>query len=69
LAASLAGSMALVSEKIKAITIEANEFPDLSAQFNVRGVPRTIINKRFAIDGAMPEQAFVESVLEAAQKS
>jgi hypothetical protein len=58
--------MALASPQIKAICVEANEFPQLSNQFRVRGVPHTVINRRAAFVGALPEQDFVTAVLEGA---
>ena len=58
--------MALASPHIKAICVEANEFPQLSNQFRVRGVPHTVINRRAAFVGALPEPDFVTAVLEGA---
>lgn len=51
---------------IVADTIEATEFPELARRYGVRGVPRTIVNDRDAIEGAVPEAAFLRSVLAAA---
>ena len=63
---SLANRMALASPHIKAICVEANEFPQLSNQFRVRGVPHTVINRQAAFVGALPEPDFVTAVLEGA---
>ena len=63
---SLANRMALASPHVKAICVEANEFPRLSNQFRVRGVPHTVINRRAAVVGAFPEREFVAAVLEGA---
>ena len=63
---SLANRMALASPHIKAICVEATEFPQLSNQFRVRGVPHTVINRRAAFVGALPESDFVTAVLEGA---
>jgi hypothetical protein len=42
---------------IRAEGIEATEFPDLANQFNVRGVPQTVINAgKGTVVGAVPEQ-------------
>jgi predicted DsbA family dithiol-disulfide isomerase len=35
----------------------------------VMGVPKTIINERVSVDGAMPEDPFVQQVLGAAGKA
>ena len=63
---SLANRMALASAQIKAVCVEANEFPYLSNQFRVRGVPHTVINRKAAFVGALPEPDFVAAVLEGA---
>ena len=58
--------MALASPQVRAVCIEANEFPYLSNQFRVRGVPHTVINRKAAFVGALPEPDFVAAVLEGA---
>jgi len=58
--------MALASPQVRAVCIEANEFPRLSAQYGVRGVPHTVINRDGAFVGALPESEFVAAVLEGA---
>ena len=58
--------MALASTQIKAVCVEANEFPYLSNQFRVRGVPHTVINRKASFVGALPESDFVAAVLEGA---
>jgi len=63
---SLANRMALASPQIRAVCVEANEFPYLSNQFRVRGVPHTVINRKAAFVGALPEPDFVAAVLEGA---
>ena len=63
---SLANRMALASPQIRAVCVEANEFPYLSNQFRVRGVPHTVVNRRSSFVGALPEPDFVAAVLEGA---
>lgn len=63
---SLANRMALASPKVKAVCVEANEFPQLSAQFRVRGVPHMVVNRGSSFVGALPERQFVRAVLERA---
>ena len=63
---SLANRMALASEHVHALTVEANEFPELSRRFGVSGVPRTVINRSGAFVGALPEAQFVETTLKLA---
>jgi glutaredoxin-like protein len=54
-----------LNDMIKGDMIEATEFPHLSQKYNVRGVPRTIINEETYIEGAAPEQMVLQKVKEA----
>lgn len=54
-----------LNDKIKGDMIEATEFPHLSNKYNVRGVPRTVINESTYIEGAAPEQMVLDKVKEA----
>ena len=51
----LAHQMALESPFVQAEMVEATEFPELSMQFNVSGVPQTTINSGAGmVVGAVP---------------
>lgn len=63
---SLANRMAIASPAVRALTVEANEFPELSRSFQVSGVPRTVVNRSGSFVGALPEVDFVAAVLELA---
>lgn len=63
---SLANRIAIASPLVSAMTVEANEFPELSRRFGVRGVPHTVVNRKGSFVGAMPEDMFVASIFEAA---
>ncbi len=63
---SLANRMAIASPHVRALTVEANEFPALSREFGVQGVPRTVVNRSGAFVGALPEEQFVATSLEIA---
>jgi glutaredoxin-like protein len=54
-----------VNQRIKSDMVEATEFPHLSQKYNVRGVPRTVINENNFIEGAAPEQMVIDKVKEA----
>ncbi len=49
--------------------VEATEFPEWADRFNVYGVPKTVINRteEHSLEGAVPEQMFLEAVMEAAK--
>ncbi len=54
--------MAQLNPRITADVIEANEFPDLSQQFNVMGVPKTVINGLQELVGAQPEAQLMAAI-------
>lgn len=64
----LAHQFALESDSITGDAVEATEFPHLAQRYEVRAVPRTIVNETGAIEGALPETRFLEAVLAATQK-
>jgi len=66
LAVRLGHQLALESERIRADMVETTEFPHLAQKYSVLGVPKTIINETVSIDGAVPEDQFLESLLKAA---
>ncbi len=48
---------------IRAEGVEATEFSDLANQFNVRGVPQTVINAGSGmVVGAVPEQNLLAEI-------
>lgn len=59
----LAHKLAIESELVRADCIEAMEFPGLVLRYDVRGVPRTVVNDHAFLDGALPEEGFVSAVL------
>jgi len=63
----IAHQMAVENEKIKADMIEAIEFPHLAQKYGVVGVPKTIINEKREIVGAVPEEVFMEEIKRALQ--
>jgi predicted DsbA family dithiol-disulfide isomerase len=60
---SLAQRFALENDLVQADCIESTEFPELAAKYRVYAVPRTVINGDAAIEGSMPEENFLESIL------
>jgi len=57
--------MAFVSPQITALAVEATEYPDLARKYRVTGVPKSIVNDKVEILGALPEDMFVEQALSA----
>jgi glutaredoxin-like protein len=65
LAVELAHSMAIESPFIRADMVEASEFPHLVNKYQIFGVPKTVINETVSLEGAVPENVFLEHVLRA----
>ncbi len=56
--------MAIENDLVRADMIEANEFPELSEQYEVMGVPRVVINDMSYFEGALPEAQFLQAALQ-----
>ena len=65
----LAQHMSIASERVRSECVEATQFPELSQRYQVRAVPKIVINDRVEFEGALPEPEFLEAVLRAASES
>lgn len=63
-AVRMAHKAAIENDNITADMVEATEFPHLAMRYNVKGVPRTIIDEDYPIEGAVSEMELVEKILE-----
>lgn len=61
-AVRLAHQMAMENKLVTADMIEAIEFPHLAEKYQVSGVPKSVINETVEIEGAVPENIFLEYV-------
>jgi hypothetical protein len=59
----LAHRFALESDLVKADCIEATEFPELAGRYRVHAVPKTVINETASVEGALPEEFFLDEIL------
>jgi predicted DsbA family dithiol-disulfide isomerase len=59
--------LAFEHETIRADMINAPEFPELAQKYSVFAVPKVVINETVQFEGALPEDKFVEKVVQAAQ--
>lgn len=57
--------MAIENDLVRADMVEAIEFPHLAVKYHVHGVPKTVVNETFFIEGAMPEVPFVQQIIKA----
>ena len=67
--AAVANAMALESPKVITDIVEIQEFPELVRRYAVMGVPKTVINDKVRITGAVPENELLRRVLQAARAS
>jgi len=63
----LAHKLAIENEHITADVVEVSEFIDMAQRYQVRVVPKTVMNDRFEIVGAFPEPRFIQEVLKAVE--
>ena len=59
----LAHKMAIASDLVRADAVDATEFPDLADRYQVRGVPRTVVNEIVHIEGAVPEAMLLAELI------
>jgi alkyl hydroperoxide reductase subunit AhpF len=64
-AAVTAHKFAMENELIRAEVIDAGEFPDLAIKHMVMATPKTVINEKVEFVGAVPENLFLDHVLQA----
>lgn len=60
--------MAVENDNIRADGVEITEFPHLAINYQVRGVPRTVINQTQFVDGMVPEAVMLQMLLMALGK-
>ena len=58
----------MANPNIKAEIVECQEFPEMAQAFQVSGVPKTVINDRAEFVGAVPDEIFVNAILQAIGK-
>jgi predicted DsbA family dithiol-disulfide isomerase len=65
----LAQQAAMENELITADTVEISEFPHLAQRYKVMGVPKTVINENFSIEGSGPESMLMSKIREATKRT
>jgi len=63
----LAHKLAIENEHITADVVEVSEFIDMAQRYRVQGVPKTVINDRIEVVGALPEPRYIQEVLKAVE--
>ena len=58
----------MANPHISAEVVEAQEFPEMAQAFQVTGVPKTVINDMAEFVGAVPDEIFVNAILESLGK-
>lgn len=64
-AAGLAYKFALENDLLQADVVDVDEFPHLGQKYGIMGVPKTVINEKIEIVGAVPEAQLLAHVLKA----
>jgi glutaredoxin-like protein len=67
-AARVAHKLAIENEHITADVVEISEFMEMAQRYRVQGVPKTVVNERIEIVGALPEPRFMQQVFAALDK-
>jgi glutaredoxin-like protein len=67
-AARLAHKLAIENEHITADVVEVSEFMDMAQLYRVQGVPKTVVNERIEMVGALPEPRFMQQLFAALDK-
>ena len=58
--------LAIASDNIAAYMVTALKFPHLANRYDVMAVPKVIINEKISFEGAVPEEEFVNFLMQAA---
>lgn len=61
----MAHKLAIESDLITAEAVDAMAFQEMSVQYQIRGVPKIVINDEASFEGNLSEEMFMEQVLEA----
>lgn len=54
---------------ISADMIEATEFQSLSTKYHVQGVPMSVVNEEYNVEGSVPESVLLDKIIEAKQQA
>jgi predicted DsbA family dithiol-disulfide isomerase len=66
--ARAAHAFAMANPNVTAEIVECQEFPEMAQAFQVSGVPKTVINDRAEFVGAVPDEIFINAILQAIGK-
>jgi hypothetical protein len=59
----MAHEMAFANPNITSYAVEVTEYPDLARRYHVNAVPKTVVDDKVEILGALPEPDFVAQAL------
>jgi len=62
--ARAAHAFAIANPHVKAEVVECQEFPEMAQAYGVSGVPKTVINDKAEFVGAVPDEIFVNAILQ-----
>jgi len=64
----MAHAAAMLNPRIRADVVEISEFPKMAQDYQVMGVPKTVISGVVEFVGAVPESTFVSHLKAAVEK-
>ena len=64
MAVMLAHRLAVESDFVTGAAVDAAEFPQLASRHNVMAVPKTVVDGGHSFEGVLPEDRFVDQVLQ-----
>ena len=59
--------LAIAADNITADMVMAPEFPHLANRYDVMAVPKVIVNEKTSFEGAVPEEEFVDFLMQGAE--
>jgi glutaredoxin-like protein len=68
MAVRLAHQFAVETPHVNGEMIEVTEFPHLAQKYSIFGVPKTVFNETLFLEGAVPEDVFLDHVIKAANQ-
>lgn len=66
MAVRLAYAFAMLNPKVRTDVYEAVEYSDMATMYNVRGVPKTVVNESVQFEGAYPPDIVLKKIKEMA---
>lgn len=64
-----AHKFAYENDNIRADMVEVTEFPQIAVKYNVKGVPRSVVDEESFVEGSVPEGVLLDKIIEAQKQA